>query len=136
MVKRNHKLQFWLGFLLLLILFSIDNFYFTEGRGAQGLSDSSRKVAHTLILFAIIPAGYLAWQRHPMQWLKRLWLWTHLPSILGIVGIGLVCYAAGYHDKAFLKKIGDIRLFFCSPAPFFIFCVLATISKRLPETAK
>lgn len=121
----------WLALLAILALCTADHVYFTEGRGAQSLSDGVRKVAHISILAAIIPVGYLGWRRHPQQWLKRVWLWSHLCALSAVVLAGAACYSLGYYDKALLKKLGDIRLFFCSPVPYLVLYLLSLISGNL-----
>lgn len=136
LLMANYRTQIWLSFLFVVALCCIDYAYLSEGMGAILMNDMYRKLGHLIILFAIIAIGYWEWKGHPVQWLKKVWLWSHLLSVLLIVIVGALCYAVGFFDKAFLKKIGDIRLFFCSPVPFFILYILSVISDRLPEMAK
>jgi hypothetical protein len=126
----------WLAFAAIIILCCIDYVYLSEGVGAIHMSDSTRKIAHLVILGLIVPVGYMGWYAHPMQWIKKVWLWTHILSLALIIGVGIFCYAIGYHDKVFLKKIGDFRLFFCSPVPYFMLYVLSVISKNLPQAVQ
>ena len=132
----NHKLRMWLAFASIVILCCIDYAYFTEGLGAIYMDDRTRKLAHLAILLGIIPVGYWGWQRHPLTWLKKVWLWSHLLSLSTLVIAGGLCYLAGFYNEAFLKKIGDIRLFFCSPVPFFVLNILSVISPHLPDAVK
>lgn len=130
------KFRTWTGFTIIILVCCIDYMYLTEGTGAIALADKFRKLGHIGILLCIIPAGYWAWYKHPMQWLRKVWLTSYVVCLVVTVGVGAICYAVGYHDKALLKKIGDIRLFFCSPVPFFMLYVLVLVTKNLPEIAK
>lgn len=122
----------WSVFVIIIFLSSIDHVYFTEGAGAEGLDDRFRKVAHLFILLAIVPVGYLGWKHHPVKWLKKAWLWSHMVSLSAIVGAGVVCYAFDYFDYDFLRKLREIRFFFCSPVPYFILYILSVISQNTP----
>lgn len=126
----------WLAFATVIVLCCVDYVYLSEGMGAINMDDRTRKIAHLLILAAIVPVGYMGWYHHPMKWIRKVWLWSHLLSLVTIIGIGVLCYIIGYHDKQFLKKIGDFRLFFCSPVPYFMLYVLSVISKNLPQTVQ
>ena len=126
----------WLAFTGVVLLCCIDYMYFTEGWGAILMDDKTRKFAHLAILLAIIPVGYIGWYRHPVLWLKKVWVWSHIISISAIVLVGAICYAIGYFDKALLKKIGDLRLFFCSPVPYFMLYILSVISRSMPQVAQ
>ena len=121
----------WLAFALITALCCIDYMYFTEGWGAILMNDRQRKVAHVFILLAIVLVGYWGWFRHPMQWLKKVWVWSHMLSLALLITIGISCYLFGYMDKALLKKIGDLRLFFCSPVPYFMLYILSRITLSL-----
>ena len=132
----NQKLRLWLSFGVVLALCCVDYAYFTEGTGAQGMSDAARKIAHLAILTAIIPAGYWGWAAQTVHWPKTIWLWSYVGSLSAIVGIGIACYLLGFRNEAFLKKIGDLRLFFCSPLPFLALYILSRISDRFTEPVK
>ena len=126
----------WLAFALIMILCWIDHAYLSEGLDAIYMNDRIRKLGHLAILLAIIPVGYWGWSAHPFTWLRKVWLWSHLLSLSFIVIIGATCYLSGFRDETLLKKIGDIRMFFCSPVPFFMLYILSVISARLPDTVK
>jgi hypothetical protein len=126
----------WLCFVVIVVLCWLDYSLFTEGKEAFLISDSRRKLAHTGMLALIIATGYVGWLFHPAKWLKTVWLYANIIPIVLILLTGMICYQVGYADKQFLKTLGDLRLFFCSPVLYFMFYILSVISGRVNDAAR
>lgn len=135
MLGRRYKLIMWLCFAIIVVLCWLDYSLFTEGTHAFLISDSKRKLAHVGMLALIIATGYLGWSSHPFRWLKTVWLYVNIIPVVLITLVGIICYKVGYTDKQFLKSLGDLRLFFCSPVPYFMFYILSVITARVKNTA-
>jgi len=125
----------WLSFAVIVVLCWLDYSLFTEGKEALNMSDSKRKLAHTGLLALIIIVGYAGWYFHPIKWIKPVWLCVNIVPVGLLLLTGAVCYKTGFTDKQFLKTLGDLRLFFCSPVPFFMFYILSVITTRVAARA-
>lgn len=129
------KLRVWTCFTLILILCCIDYAVFTEGPGARAMPDQVRKIAHFIILILITAVGYAGWKQHPVKWLTSLWVSFFVTGIFILLCIGFL-HSRFHFSEAFMKTISDIRLFFCSPVPYFILYLLSVITRREQEMLK
>lgn len=132
----QYKLRIWPAFLLVLLLCWLDYQFFTEGLQAHMMSPIKRGLMHLVILASITAVGYWGWNIHPMQWIKKVWLFAYVVVILVVAGIRGLQAAYGIFGPDFLDGIFGLRIFFCSPAPFFILYLLARIAGRISATGK
>lgn len=125
----KHKFLFWLIFVLVTALCWVDYQYFTEGH-ANSISPIARQAGHIAILLAILPIGYIGYKNHPMSWIKKLWLVSY-SLVIAIIGIiGLLQWQLQLFGTAFLDQVSSLRLFFCSPVPYFLLYILGNILNR------
>lgn len=125
---KNYRLSLWSYFFVILILCCLDYQFFTEGLRAHLMAAYKRQTMHLLILGGITAAGYMAWFKHPLQWPKKLWRLAYVVAIALIGAIGLLQWQSHLFGPAFLDGIFGLRIFFCSPAPFFVVYLLTRIN--------
>ena len=123
------KFLFWLIFIFVTTLCWVDYQYFTEGH-ANSISPLSRQIGHIVILLAILPVGYLGWKNHPMAWIKTLWLMSYTIVIAIICVIGMLQWRLQLFGTGFLDQVSNLRLFFCSPVPYFLLYILGNVLPR------
>jgi hypothetical protein len=87
-----------------------------------------RQAMHLLILGCITAVGYMAWHRHLLQWPKKLWRLAYVAAIALISVVGLLQWQIHLFGQAFLDGVFGLRIFFCSPVPFFIIYLLTRIN--------
>lgn len=122
----DNKKLFWSMFALIVALCCADYQLFTEGE-AHIYSPIIRQAGHIAILVAIIPVGYLGWKNHPVQWIKKIWLYSYVLFAAFVVCIGLVQYKYALFNTPILDRVSSMRLFFCSPVPYFMLYVLQKV---------
>lgn len=127
--RMKNRALFWSVFILVSIFCWVDYQYFTEGH-ANRISPLSRQIGHIVILCIICPIGYYGWKQQPFEWAKRIWLFSYISSIIIILIIGFVQWKTGIFGVVFLDQISSLRLFFCSPVPYFMLYVLNKVISR------
>jgi hypothetical protein len=123
----------WLSFVLIVVLCWLDYQFFTEGLQAHHMAPLKRRVMHLVLLGGITLTGYWGWFKHPMRWIKKLWLASYVIAIGFVAVVGLVQWRYHFFSHNALDIIFGIRIFFCSPAPFFILYLLSRISAGFTE---
>ncbi|RYD56511.1 MAG: hypothetical protein EOP56_12515 [Sphingobacteriales bacterium] len=113
----GNKARLWISLLIIVVLSWIELQFFTE---SVGVEEMKRKVAHILFLLAVGAVGYFAWAKHPVQWIKSVWLLGYAVALVIILGVGIIQWKFGVFGTAFLDEIHHIRLFFNSPLPFIM----------------
>ena len=130
------KPRIWLAFLLITVLCWIDYSQFTDVAELDGISDTTRRIAHIIILMLIIPLGYWGLAAATMQWMKRIWLLLYVTGLVVILIAGILQWQWQLFSVPVLDRISDIRLFLTSPIPYFILLLLPSVlsrEKRVPD---
>lgn len=130
-MKPGYKYRLLLSIILVFAICWIDYQYFTELPMAASVPDPVRKFFHFFVLIILIPVGYWGWNNHPQQWIKKIWLIAYIFSIAVMLILGLIEWKFKVFNIHFLKDVGDFRLFFSSPVPFFILYALSLTSKNV-----
>lgn len=130
----SYKLRMWLAFILIIALCWLDYQFFTEGLKAHLMAPQKRRIMHLLLICCITATGYWGWYRHPMKWIKKLWVFLYFITIFLIGCIGLLQWQYQLFDHNVLDVIFGVRIFFCSPAPFFILYILGRLAGSISPT--
>lgn len=125
----KHNRLFWFIFVLIITFTWIDYQYFTEGH-ALHYSPFVRQAGHLFILFCLIPLGYWGWAKYPIKWFSKLWLYSYLVILISIGTIGLIQWKTALFSVDFLDHVSSLRMFFCSPVPFFMLYILHRVISR------
>lgn len=120
---------FWLIFALVTLISWIDQQYFTEGHALE-YTAFTRQAGHIITLLFILPIGYMGWKDYPAKWFGRLWLYSYLLVTGFIVIIGAIQWKTGYFTTELLDSVSSIRIFFCSPVPYFMLYILQRVLSR------
>ena len=123
----SYKWRMLIAIIFILAICWIDYSRFTEAPMSLRYPDHTRKLFHIIFLIAIIPIGYFGWSNHPIKWLKKIWLTLYILGTVVLLSLGFLGQKSGLFSAEFLKNVGDYRLFFCSPVPFFILYVLSRL---------
>ena len=127
----SQKTKTWVGLFLICIVAYFDYHFFTEGYAVRRMSPLLRQGGHLAILIAIVPIGYWALKKHPLNWASKAWSRSYIGVIIFIMLIGAVQQLTHIFGGRFLDKIQELRSFFCSPLPYIFIIVLYIVSKRV-----
>lgn len=133
-MKRQNK--FWLALALITVVCFIDYQLFTEGYAVRRLSPVVRQVGHLVVLLAVIPIGWWAWKQHPMQWLKKLWLYAYAIALAFILLVGLLKSQTDILTDNFLDWVTTVRFFFTGPLPHLLLYMLSRIAEQRDDNAQ
>lgn len=125
----QQKNKFWIGLVVITVVCFVDYQFFTEGYSVRRLSAMVRQVGHFVVLAAVIPIGWWAWKDHPMQWLKKLWLYSYIPVILFILLVGVLKITLNLFGSEFLDWMTTVRYLFSSPMPHIFLYMLARLAQ-------
>lgn len=126
----KYKTKLWAGLLLVTLISFIDYQYFSEGFAVRRMPGAVRQSGHLFVLVVIILVGFWGWNKHPMQWTKKLWLYAYGAAIVILLLIGFVSTQLVHLGSGFLDRVSDFRLFFCSPLPYITLYMLTQIAKQ------
>ena len=124
----QQKNKFWIALVIITIVCFIDYQFFTEGYSVRKISPIVRQVAHFVVLLAAIPIGWWAWKDHPMQWLKKLWLYPYISILVFIAIVGVLKTTLDMFGDEFLDWVTTVRYLFSSPMPHIFLYMLSQIA--------
>lgn len=133
-MKQQNK--FWLALGLITIVCFLDYQLFTEGYAVRRISPVVRQAGHFAVLLAVIPIGWWAWKEHPMQWLKRLWLYAYSAALVFIVLVGALKSLTDLLTDDFLDWVTTVRFFFTGPLPHLLLYMLSRIAETRGNNAQ
>ncbi|MEI8279827.1 MAG: hypothetical protein WCG87_08670 [Bacteroidota bacterium] len=128
MMQKIYRQRLLISVVLITILSWVEIQYLTEGFNASPVSERSRHIYHLLLLLTIAGIGYWGWGNHPKKWLKSLWLLSYSGVIILLTISAITYVIAGSFNNDIIGFIRVIRIFFCSPMPFFLIYVLSKIN--------
>jgi len=123
-MQLNDKKAFRLAMAVILLLCIADYTMLSEGMYARAMNDQYRKLGHIAVQLLITITGYAGLGKQNHKWLKNVWLVISIIPLLLLPFMAIICRMENADTPALMKQLGDIRLFFCSPVPFFIICRL------------
>lgn len=126
----QQKNKFWIALVAITIVCFIDYQFFTEGYSVRRISPLVRQVAHFIVLLAVIPIGWWAWKDHPMQWLKKLWLYPYITVLAFIAIVGVLKTTLDMFGEEFLDWVTTVRYLFNSPMPHVFLYMLSLIAAQ------
>lgn len=124
----RQQTKFWVALFAITLVCFIDYQMFTEGYDVRKLSSTTRQIGHLAVYIAVIPIGYWAWYKHPMKWLKQLWLITYLSILAFIVLAGALKVFNIIQNDDFHDWVTTVRFFFCTPMPHILLYMLSRIA--------
>lgn len=128
----KHKGIFWGMFAVICILSWVDYQVFTEG-SAMSFAPSVRQMGHLSILILLAPIGYIGCLQYGFKVLKYWWLLGYAACISLLIVTGGVQMEWQLFNTPFLDRMSAMRLFFCSPVPYFMLYIINTIlDNRMP----
>ncbi|MCB9046082.1 MAG: hypothetical protein H6550_08070 [Chitinophagales bacterium] len=127
MEQRN---KFRIALVLITLICYIDYQFFGEGYAVREIAPYIRQAGHLVILVAVFPIGYWAWNKHPMQWLKKIWVWSYSAVICFILIIGLLKNMTSLMGAEFLDWVTTVRYLFSSPLPLILIYMLSLIAQK------
>lgn len=110
--------------LIIVLLSWLDYQYFTEAPYAYIFSEGERRLAHVACLLLMGATGYMCWLPHQLNWIRKTWV-AFYASVLALMFItGGIQALTHIFPQFILNGVSSIRMFFCTPVPFFIMHVL------------
>lgn len=129
-----NKKRLILSGILIILLSWLDYQYFTEAPYAYIFSDNERRTAHIICLSLMTAIGYAGWYLHPMQWLRKIWILLYC-TVAGIMlATGAIQALTHILPQNILNSVSAIRMFFCTPVPFFMLYVLSYMAVKGMKT--
>lgn len=122
--------KFWLAMAIIVIVCYYDWYLFGEGYGVRRVSGTLRQAGHFATLLSVMAAGYWAWKKHPMQWLKSLWMYTYVIGTAFILLVGAIKIATNILSNDFLEWVTTIRYLLTSPLPHVLMYMLTLIASQ------
>lgn len=113
-------------FVLICALSWIDYQVFTEGT-AQRFSPIVRQLGHITILTVVLPVGYIGCSQYYLKTIKYWWAILYIAGICLLVATGLLQWKLQLFSTSFLDRISALRLFLCSPVPYFMLYIINSI---------
>jgi hypothetical protein len=126
----RQQTKFWLALLAITIVCYFDFYLYGEGYSVRNVSAVVRQGGHLATLLIVMSSGFLAWKHHPMQWLKKLWMYSYIAGIIFIIIVGGIKTFIGILGEDFLEWVATVRQFFCTPLPYLLVYMLSLIAKQ------
>lgn len=129
-MKQNHKLI--ITGVAIAILSMLDYQFFTEQPYCYMFTEGQRRSFHIFCMAASASAGYWTWKDYYLPWVKKVWVSFYAAAAGIMLLTGVLQAVLHVFSQNFLNGISAIRMFFCTPVPFFI---VTTLLKALRQNS-
>jgi len=124
--QQRYKLQLWTAVIIITILCWMEYWFFSSPTDyVRALPDAKRRIAHFAFLIAVAIVGYWGYYKHPVKWLKTIWIYFYSFAIIFLLAAGILHSKFGLFPKEFLDWLSDLRSFMLNtPMPFLVIYLL------------
>lgn len=121
--------RYLVAMVLIIIIAGIDYQLFSEGMG-KIVRPEARQLGHLLLLLPIAITGSIAWKKHPITLLRRIWNKLYLSVLALLIVVGWMQQTWHLFPDIVLDQVRLVRLFCCSPLPFLLLAFMAWLERR------
>ena len=129
----RQQTKFWVALVLITLVCYIDYQFFIEGYNVRKLSSTIRQAGHLSVLISVAAIGYWAWAKHPLTYLKKLWLFSYGAGLGFILVTGLIKTQTELLGEDFFEWAATVRYAFCSPLPHLLLYMLSLVGQQKGE---
>ncbi len=121
----------WLALIVIAALSWVELQYISES-SPDSMEGPIRKSLHIVFLFVVMLTGYWGWYKHPLKWLRNLWILSYSFSIFALLPLWII--ASRFHYPGILDFVHNVIKAFISPVPFLILLVFSKMKSLTHDT--
>jgi len=124
----NQSKRFWIGLVLIVLIYSLYNVYLVDVSYYQNIPRKLRHVGKLSVILAIYGTGTWALKQVFSRWMQYLWHFLHISAILILVSIGAYDWVFGAIGAPLRNLTATMLEFLISP---LIYLAMGIISIKL-----
>jgi uncharacterized membrane protein len=125
MPKLSNKLRwYWVGFIIIVIIYSLYNLYLVDVNYYQSIPRKVRHISKFICILSIYGTGTLALRKYTAAWMMYLWHLIHVVIITLLLLIGLYDWCFGEISVQFRNVAGTLFEFLISPVIYIAVGIL------------
>ena len=118
MPKIKKRTYFWVGFIMIVVIYSLYNLYLVDVNYYQSIPRKVRHICKFVTILSIYGIGTFALKRYTTAWMMYIWHLLHIVIISILLLIGIYDWTFGEISAQF-RNVAD-TLLNSSSRPLFI----------------
>lgn len=123
-----NKNKYIICFILILLLWICGAQEMYTNKESLRNANFIRYIIYFIWLSGTGTIGYLAWVKHPQQWIKQVWTGLYAIAFIILLLLGTADLLLLHFTRSQRNYIQTFRLFFQSPVPFVVLCFFVKLS--------
>ena len=124
MPKIKKRTYFWVGFIIIVVIYSLYNLYLVDVDYYQSIPRKVRHVCKFAAILSIYGIGTFALKKYATAWMMYIWHLLHIIIILILVLIGIYDWSFGEISAQFRNVADTLFEFLISPVIYFAVGIL------------
>lgn len=135
MPKLSNKQLYWIGFVLIVIIYSLYNLYLADVDYYQSIPRKLRHVGKFSAILAIYATGTFTLKRYTAIWMMYIWHLVHIIIITLLLLIGIYDWSFGEVSLQFHNIADTLFEFLVSPLIYIAVGIINNAFKRASKNA-
>jgi hypothetical protein len=133
MPELKNKYYFWIGFIVIVVIYSLYNLYLVDVDYYQSIPRKTRHVVKFLSILSIYGIGTVALKKYIADWMLYIWHLIHILIIALLLIIGIYDWSFGEISVPFRNIADTLFEFLISPV---IYIAIGILNNKFGRKAK
>lgn len=130
------RTYFWVGFIAIVVIYSLYNLYLVDVNYYQSIPRKVRHICKFAAILSIYGTGTFALKRYTTTWMMYIWHLLHIVIISILLLIGIYDWTFGEISVQFRNVAGTLFEFLISPVIYIGIGILTSKFGRDDNTNK
>jgi len=124
MPKLSKRRIYWIGFIVIVIIYSLYNLYLVDVTYYQSIPRKVRHIGKFVSILTIYGTGTLALRKYTADWMMFIWHMVHIIIITLLLLIGIYDWSFGEISAQFRNVANTLFEFLISPVIYIAVGIL------------
>jgi hypothetical protein len=133
---KNNRVYFWVGFIIIVIIYSLYNLYLVDVNYYNNIPRKVRHICKFMAILSIYGTGTYALKKYTADWMMYIWHGLHVIIISVLIVIGLYDWCFGEISVQARNIANTFFEFLISPVIYIAIGILNNSFGRGEKTAQ
>jgi hypothetical protein len=131
MLKLSKRKIYWIGFIVIVIIYSLYNLYLVDVAYYDSIPRKVRHIGKFVAILTIYAVGTLALRKYTAEWMMYVWHIVHIIIIALLLLIGIYDWSSGEISAQFRNVANTLFEFLISPV---IYVAVGILNSKFSRT--
>jgi hypothetical protein len=136
MSKLNNKQVYWIGFIVIVVIYSLYNLYLVDVGYYQDIPRKLRHIGKFTAIVVIYATGTFTLKKYTADWMMYIWHLVHIIIIILLLLIGIYDWSFGEVSVQMRNVANTLFEFLISPVIYIGVGILNTAFNRAAKNKR